>query len=90
MDVHDTDILSLLEGKIDRETFEELKKRISFLSHELKRPLSSAILSAYTLKDGYAGKLSDDQIQLMESVTADLERMTRTIKKLLDEPRVTH
>ena len=90
MDVHDPDILSLLQGKIDPETFEELKKRISFLSHELKRPLSSAILNAYTLKDGYIGKLTDDQLQLMESVAADLERMTRTIKKLLDEPRTKY
>ena len=90
MEAHESDILSLLEGKIDPETFEELKKRISFLSHELKRPLSSAILSAYTLQDGYAGKLTDDQIQLMKSVTGDLERMTRTIKKLLDEPRTRY
>ncbi|HNW81687.1 MAG TPA: histidine kinase dimerization/phospho-acceptor domain-containing protein [bacterium] len=85
-----TDILSLLEGKIDKEVFEELKKRLSFLSHELKRPLSSVILNAYTLKDGYLGKMTDDQLQLMELVVSDLNRMSQTIKALLDEPRTRY
>lgn len=84
------DILSLLEGKVESEVFEEIKKRISFLSHELKRPLSSAILTAYTLKDGYLGQMPDDQLKLMESVAADLNRMSQTIIKLLDEPRTKY
>jgi signal transduction histidine kinase len=90
MSDHSPDILSLLEGKVEREVFEEIKKRISFLSHELKRPLSSAILNAYTLKDGYLGKMTDDQLQLMGSVVSDLDRMSQTIKKLLDEPRTKY
>lgn len=87
---HNSDILSLLEEKTDKQTFEEIKKRISFLSHELKRPLSSAILSAYTLKDGYLGKLTDDQIEIVTSVADDLNRMAQSIKKLLDEPRARY
>lgn len=90
MNDHSPDILSLLEGKVESEVFEEIKKRMSFLSHELKRPLSSAILNAYTLKDGYLGKMTDDQLQLMGSVVSDLDRMSQTIKKLLDEPRTKY
>lgn len=82
-----SDIFSFLSGKVDKESMIEFKKRVSFLSHELKRPLSSAILSTYTLKDGYAGKLSDSQKEILDAVVSDLERMTQTIKDLLDKPR---
>jgi signal transduction histidine kinase len=87
MTTHESDILSLLNNKIDDETFAELEKRISFLSHELKRPLASAILSLHTVKDGYVGDLSESQQKLVTSVAEDLDRMTETIKELLDDPR---
>ena len=87
MSENGADILSLLKDKIDDETYEELEKRISFLSHELKRPLASAILSLHTVKDGYVGELTDSQQKLVNSVAADLDRMSDTIKELLDDPR---
>lgn len=87
MGKNESDILFLLKKKIDDETFIELEKRISFLSHELKRPLASAVLSLHTVKDGYVGELSETQKKLVTSVAEDLDRMTETIKKLLDDPR---
>lgn len=87
MTPHESDILSLLNNKIDDETFTELEKRISFLSHELKRPLASAILSLHTVKDGYVGDLSESQLKIVAAVAEDLDRMTETIKELLDDPR---
>jgi len=87
MTSHKSDILSLLKNKIDEETFTELEKRISFLSHELKRPLASAVLSLHTVKDGYVGELSESQQKLVSGVAQDLDRMTIAIKELLDDPR---
>jgi signal transduction histidine kinase len=87
LDISKVDILSVVKEKVDNETFEELKKMISLLSHELKGALSSAVLSAYTLKDGYAGELTPNQQKIITSVVADLERMTETVKELLDKPR---
>jgi len=87
MVIRESDVLSLLKNKIDEETFTELEKRISFLSHELKRPLASAVLSLHTVKDGYVGELSESQQKLVTSVAEDLDRMTETIKYLLDDPR---
>jgi len=82
-----TDLFGLIKGKIDGDTFEEMKKVISFLSHELKRPLSSAVLSLHTVKDGYLGDLTDSQKEMLDSVATDLDRMTSTIIEMLDEPR---
>jgi len=87
MTTGESDVLSLLKNKIDEETFTELERRISFLSHELKRPLASAVLSLHTVKDGYVGELSESQLKLVTCVAEDLDRMTETIKKLLDDPR---
>lgn len=81
------DILSLVKSKIDKETLIELEKRISFLSHELKRPLASAVLSLHTVKDGYLGELSESQQKVINSVAGDLDRMSQTIRELLDDPR---
>jgi signal transduction histidine kinase len=82
-----TDLFELIKGKIDGDTFEEMKKVISFLSHELKRPLSSAVLSLHTVKDGYLGDLTDSQKEMLDSVATDLDRMTSVIVEILDEPR---
>ena len=87
MSENGADILSLLKNKIDNETYVELEKRISFLSHELKRPLASAVLSLHTVKDGYVGDLTESQQKLVNSVAGDLDRMSAAIKELLDDPR---
>jgi signal transduction histidine kinase len=81
------DILSLLKNKLDSETLTELEKSISFLSHELKRPLASAVLSLHTVKDGYLGELNETQTKVITSVAKDLDRMSQAIKELLDDPR---
>lgn len=83
------DILSFLKGKLDSETLAELEKKISFLSHELKRPLASAILSLHTVKDGYLGELTKSQLKVVTSVATDLDRISDSIKELLDDPRKT-
>ncbi len=87
MSTERTDILSLLKNRLDNGTLTELEKRISFLSHELKRPLASAVLSLHTVKDGYLGELTDTQMKVITSVARDLDRMSQTIKELLDDPR---
>lgn len=87
MSTERTDILSLLKNRLDNGTLTELEKRISFLSHELKRPLASAVLSLHTVKDGYLGELTGTQMKVITSVARDLDRMSQTIKELLDDPR---
>ncbi len=87
MEFNGRDVLSIIKDKVDAETMAEMKEMVSFLSHELKRPLASAVLSLHTLKDGYLGELSTVQKESMEAVAGDLDRMSDVIKTLLDEPR---
>ena len=82
-----SDIIKLVQGSISREKMEEVKKTVSFLSHELKRPLASAVLSLHTVKDGYLGDVNQAQKETLDAVAADLDRMTAVIKELLDDPR---
>jgi signal transduction histidine kinase len=82
-----SDVIKLVRGLVSTEKMEEVKKTVSFLSHELKRPLASAVLSLHTVKDGYLGDLNASQKETLDAVAADLDRMTAVITELLDDPR---
>ena len=87
MKPENSDIIKLVEELVCKEKMEEVRKTVSFLSHELKRPLASAVLSLHTVKDGYLGNINAAQKETLDAVAADLDRMTAVIKKLLDDPR---
>ena len=61
---------------------------LGFVSHELKNPLSSAILGLYTVKDGYLGELNISQKKGLESVAQSLEYFNDMIKNYLDLSRL--
>lgn len=76
-------------------TNEELKtinrnymEMLGFVSHELKNPLSSAILGLFTVKDGYLGELNEPQKKGLESVAHSLEYFHDMIKNYLDLSRL--
>ena len=87
MKPENSDIIKLVEGLVSKEKMEEVEKTVSFLSHELKRPLASAVLSLHTVKDGYLGDINTSQKETLDAVAADLDRMASVITKLLDDPR---
>lgn len=57
---------------------------LGFISHELKNPLASAVLSLHTVKDGYLGELSDKQKRGLESVAESLDYFKELIRSYLD------
>jgi len=61
---------------------------LGFVSHELKNPLSSAIMSLHTVKDGYLGDLTDAQKKSLESVARSLDYFREMIKNYLDLSRL--
>jgi signal transduction histidine kinase len=67
-------------------TFKQLEK-LGNISHDLKRPLASAILSLHTLKDGYLGEVSPDHLKVLEAIADSLDEMEKTIEEQLDKPR---
>jgi len=83
------------QQKVLQETNEELKainrnymEMLGFVSHELKNPLASAIMSLYTVKDGYLGELSASQKKALESVAQSLDYFQDMIKNYLDLSRL--
>lgn len=70
-----------------RQTNKNYMELLGFVSHELKNPLASAILSLYTVKDGYLGELTDTQLRALESVGQSLDYFQDMIKNYLDLSR---
>ena len=61
---------------------------LGFVSHELKNPLASAIMSLYTVKDGYLGEISPAQEKSLDSVAQSLSYFEDMIKNYLDLSRL--
>ena len=61
---------------------------LGFVSHELKSPLSSAVLSAQALKQGIGGELEGDQRRMVSIVCRSLDYATRMIQNYLDLSRI--
>jgi signal transduction histidine kinase len=61
---------------------------ISFVSHELKQPMTS--IKGYTdlLVKGAAGELTDAQRGFLETVLSNVERMNKLVSDLLDISRI--
>jgi two-component system NtrC family sensor kinase len=61
---------------------------IGMVSHELKGILASAIMSAYSVRDGYLGELNEFQRKAMDSVTRNLDYFDITVKNFLNLSRI--
>lgn len=71
-------------GVINRNYMEML----GFVAHELKNPLSSAMMGLYTVKDGYLGELNPAQTRSLGSVGQSLDYFQDMIKNYLDLSRL--
>lgn len=61
---------------------------LGFVSHELKNPLASAIMSVYTVKDGYLGEINAAQQRSLESAAQSLDYFNDMIRNYLDLSRL--
>jgi two-component system NtrC family sensor kinase len=61
---------------------------LGFVSHELKNPLASSMMSLYTVKDGYLGEITPAQKKSLESVARSLEYFQEMILNYLDLSRL--
>jgi two-component system NtrC family sensor kinase len=61
---------------------------LGFVSHELKNPLTSAMMSLYTVKDGYLGEVTPAQKRSLESVAQSLDYFQDMVKNYLDLSRL--
>lgn len=61
---------------------------IGFVAHELKGILASAVLNAYSVRDGYLGLINFKQRRAMDSVTRNLDYLAATVRKFLNLGRI--
>ena len=61
---------------------------LGFVSHELKNPLASAIMSLHTVKNGYLGELNNPQKRELEAVARSLDYFNDMINNYLDLSRL--
>jgi two-component system NtrC family sensor kinase len=61
---------------------------LGFVSHELKNPLTSAVMSLHTVKDGYLGEVTPAQRKSLESAACSLDYFQDMIRNYLDLSRL--
>ncbi len=61
---------------------------LGFITHELKNPLTSAIMGLYTVKDGYLGALNPAQKKSLETVAKSLDYFQDMVRNYLDLSRL--
>jgi signal transduction histidine kinase len=71
-----------------RATNRNYMEMLGFVAHELKNALATAVLSLYTVKDGYLGEITQPQRKSLESVARSLEDLRDMIRNYLDLSRL--
>jgi two-component system, NtrC family, sensor kinase len=61
---------------------------LGFVAHELKNPLASAMMSLYTVKDGYLGAVNPAQRKSLDSVGQSLDYFHDMVRNYLDLSRL--
>lgn len=78
--------------KITNDKLEELNKSyldlLGFVAHELKGILSSAMMNAYSIRDGFLGMINFKQKRAVDSICRNLDYLAATVKKFLNLSRI--
>lgn len=81
-----------LSLKLSNEKLAELNKSyldlLGFVAHELKGLLSSAVINAYSLRDGFLGMINFKQKKAVDSICRNLDYLDATVKKFLNLSRI--
>ncbi|MCF7972754.1 MAG: cache domain-containing protein [Phycisphaerae bacterium] len=61
---------------------------ISFVAHELKGMLASAVMNTYSVRDGFLGMVNFKQRKAIDSVARNLDYLTNIVRKFLNLGRI--
>ncbi|MCU0651506.1 MAG: cell wall metabolism sensor histidine kinase WalK [Candidatus Omnitrophica bacterium] len=79
----------MLAYAIQAKRSDELKSTfVASVSHELKNPILTIKMSLSNIREGLAGKISEDQQKIIELCYSILDRMGRLINDLLDVHKI--
>ncbi len=77
--------VTVLEDITYLKVLDQMKNEfIGVASHELRTPVTSLILGSQLLREGAAGPLTVEQIEVIEAQQQDLERLEKLMRDLLD------
>jgi signal transduction histidine kinase len=78
--------------KVTNEKLEDLNKSyldlLGFVAHELKGILSSTMMNAYSIRDGFLGMINFKQKKAVDSICRNLDYLAATVKKFLNLSRI--
>jgi signal transduction histidine kinase len=78
--------------KVTNEKLAELNKSymdlLGFVAHELKGILSSTMMNAYSIRDGFLGMINFKQKKAVDSICRNLDYLAATVKKFLNLSRI--
>jgi two-component system NtrC family sensor kinase len=78
--------------KANTEKMAELNKSymdlLGFVAHELKGLLASAVINAYSLRDGFLGMINFKQKKAVDSICRNLDYLDATVRKFLNLSRI--
>ena len=78
--------------KLSNEKMADLNKTyldlLGFVAHELKGLLSSAVINAYSIRDGFLGMINFKQKKAVVSICRNLDYLDATVKKFLNLSRI--
>lgn len=61
---------------------------LGFVAHELKGLLASAVMNAYSLRDGFLGLINFKQKKAVDSICRNLDYLDATVRKFLNLSRI--
>ncbi len=77
---------------VSNRKLEELNKSyldlLGFVAHELKGLLASAMINAYSIRDGFLGMINFKQKRAVDSICRNLDYLDATVKKFLNLSRI--
>jgi PAS domain S-box-containing protein len=84
-----THFVSIKQDITERKRLEHVKDEfLSTVSHELRTPLTSVKEAVINLKEGTAGMLNPEQLQMIEIASRNANRLSRIINDILDLSRL--
>lgn len=77
--------VTVLEDITHLKVLDQMKNEfIAVASHDLRSPVTSLMLANHLLREGAAGPLTPDQLELIQTQHEDLDRLERLMRDLLD------